>query len=254
MCDLPEGEVVAVCQEEVVPCQRRIALKLIMAIKTRLTASHSWVYGSASSGIATNREFLGHRVTIRESETQRGEQHREVIANVVDILLSVDKLVESDNAIMSQEVVVGRSIQSRAWAANIIRSWSDESMRFVTLSRLKSVSTYLKTNGARDGSYGCRNLITTLAIAGKPILSVVVWILRGNRMSRLVIRVERTGIWAARARARLLANGKFAVFRPWRLDAGHVGHPWEGVSSGEKKGEENGLHSCNSISGSECVE
>ena len=128
-----EGEVVSVVEEEVVASQRRIGFELVVAIETRLASGESWAERCTCGSIATNGKLLGHNITVGESETERSEQHCEVVANVVHVLLRVDELAESSDTIVSKEVVVGRCVQSRAGSTNIVWTRSDELMRSVAL-------------------------------------------------------------------------------------------------------------------------
>lgn len=85
-----------------------------MAVKPRFAACQGWVEGSASSCVASDAELLGYDVSVGQGQTEERQKVGKIIANVVNILLSVHKLVVSYDAVVGQEVVVCSSVQTRA--------------------------------------------------------------------------------------------------------------------------------------------
>ena len=104
-----------------------------MAIETWLASSERRAERCTCGSIAANRKLFSHDITIGEGETKRSEQNCEVVAYVVDVLLRIDKLIESNDTIVSKEVVVGGSVQSRAWATNVVWTRSNKLVRRIAL-------------------------------------------------------------------------------------------------------------------------
>ena len=93
-----EAVVVSVGKEEVVACERRIGLELVVAIKTGLAAQKREC-GSARRGIASDTETSGEHITT-SFNTEDSEEDGKVVSYVVDILLGVDQLLEVGNTIV----------------------------------------------------------------------------------------------------------------------------------------------------------
>jgi hypothetical protein len=154
-----EAEVVAVTQEVIVPSEGSVSFKLVVAIKTWLASSESRSPRGSVGSITTNGKFLGLEITISQCQTEESEKIRQVVANVVEVLLSIDKLIKGGDTITSKEVVVGSSVQSWARTTNVIGSWSDELMSGVTRGRDK---------------------VSSLSVTLFTILGTVVWVLIGD--------------------------------------------------------------------------
>lgn len=71
-----------------------------MASKTRLRSRQQRGNAGTCGGITAKGELLGDEVTIG-LETEEGQEERQVVADIVDVLLSVDKFVEGDLWVMS---------------------------------------------------------------------------------------------------------------------------------------------------------
>ena len=56
-----------------------------------------------------------------KTDTESGESHGQVIADIVDVLLGRHELVESDDTITAQETVVGSGVQT--WARPSESTW-----------------------------------------------------------------------------------------------------------------------------------
>lgn len=67
----------------------------------------------------SDRQLPGDGITIGGGQAEHGQQDREVVADVIDVLLRVDQLVEGGDAVAGEEAVVGRGVQTRAWTADI---------------------------------------------------------------------------------------------------------------------------------------
>jgi hypothetical protein len=83
-----------------------------VANKTRLAAGQGWVKRGASSGITSNGKLLSNKVAVG-LESEEGEKVGQVVADVVDVLLSIDELVVGGDAIASEKAVVGGCVE--AW-------------------------------------------------------------------------------------------------------------------------------------------
>lgn len=105
-----ELEVVTTVGKVIVTGERGVSLELVVAIKTWLAASQDWVGRSAAGGVASDRKLLGDEIAVGQGQTEKGEEVGKIVANVVDVLLSVDELVVSDNTIVCQKVVVGSDV------------------------------------------------------------------------------------------------------------------------------------------------
>jgi hypothetical protein len=105
-----EAEVVTVTEEVIVPSEGSVSFKLVVTIKTWLAASESRIPRGSVGSITTNGKFLGLEITISECETEESEKIRQIVANVVKVLLSIDKLIEGGDTITSKKVVVGSSV------------------------------------------------------------------------------------------------------------------------------------------------
>jgi len=117
--------------EVIITGQGCVTLESVVAIKTSLAAS-STVGRSAVCGITTKTELLSDWVTV-ESDTQGCKKDSQIVTDTIDILLSIDKLIEGCDTVVRQEVVVGCRVQSRAWTTDIVLSWRNVVMGFISL-------------------------------------------------------------------------------------------------------------------------
>lgn len=114
------AEVVTVVGKVVVAGERSVSLELVVAVKTGLRSSQSWAERCATGSITSDRELLGDEVSVGEGQTQKGEENGQVVSDVVDVLLSVDQLVEGHDTIVGKELVVGGGVQARAWSTDVL--------------------------------------------------------------------------------------------------------------------------------------
>jgi hypothetical protein len=115
-----ERVIVAVVKKVVSASERRVALELVVTIQTRLTTERGQ-QRSARCSIAANTQFGCDNVTVGLN-SENGQQHGEVVADIVDILLGVDEFVEVRDSVVRQEVVVRCGVQTGARTANIVGS------------------------------------------------------------------------------------------------------------------------------------
>ena len=97
-----EAEVVAVVGEEVVAGEGGVGLEFVVAVEAGLAAGEERCDGGALGGVAADGEFHGDGVAVGEGEAEGGEQDGEVPADVVDVLLGVDELVECGDAVVCE--------------------------------------------------------------------------------------------------------------------------------------------------------
>ncbi len=81
-----------------------------MAVQAWLTASQRRIDGGTSGRITSDRQLLGDRITIGRREPEHSEHQCKVVADVVDVLLSIHELIERGNPVVSEEVVVCRRV------------------------------------------------------------------------------------------------------------------------------------------------
>ena len=92
---------------------------------------------------------------------------------------------------------------------------------------------------------GCRNLVSTLALARNTVLGAVVRELVGDGSSRLVVGVEGAVCSASSVgSSRLLATVECASTEHGRVNARCVDNPWEGGSGRDEGCNESVLHVC----------
>jgi hypothetical protein len=77
-------------REIVVPSKTGVCFEFVMSVQAWFAAGERRVDGGAVRGVAADAEFLGGDVAIGQGEAESGEEVGEVVANVVDVLLSVD--------------------------------------------------------------------------------------------------------------------------------------------------------------------
>lgn len=99
-----ERVIVSIGKEIVVSGERGVGLEFVVAVETRFRSSKEGTERGSSSGIASNGELLGDKITIGKGETKCGEKCGQIVANVVKVLLSIDKLVECGNTVVRQEL------------------------------------------------------------------------------------------------------------------------------------------------------
>ena len=128
---------------------------------------------------------------------------------------------------MCKEVVVGSGVQTWAWSANI-------SLVIRRHEFVRSIALSLSVNGIEESfsvndTYGCWNLIASLAFAWQTILGSIVRVLSIVRRRRLVVGIVRALRCASRAGSGLLSFGNASLVRsrPWRLYTRHVCDPAE---------------------------
>ena len=167
-----EGEVVATTQEKIVTCKGCVGFELVVPIKTRLTASQDWCYRGSVCCVTSNRKSLSDKITIGQGETEDGEKCGQIVPDIVQILLSVNELVEGGYTVVSKEVVVGSSIQSWTRATDIVGTWCNELMGGVSWS-WDLVAAFTHTLGT--------------------VLGTVVWVFSGDPWCWDVIWV----VWAS---------------------------------------------------------
>lgn len=217
-------EVVATAGEVVVAGKRRVGLKLVVSVEAGLGTGQDWVERSAAGSIASDGELLCDEVAVGKSQTEKGEEGRQVVSDVVDVLLCVHKLVESNDTIVSKEVVVGSNVQAGARSTDVPGVvWGAELMSSVT-RRWDEVTSSL--------------------IALSAVLGIVVWELGGDWSSWNVVGVERTLGSRARANTRLLSAETLTLSVQERgVDTFEVGNEGErrGSCEEQRSGGE-GLH------------
>lgn len=158
-----EAKVVTTTREEVIASKTGIGLKLVVASKTRLRSRQQWESASASRGIASDGKLLGEKITVG-LETEEGQEEREIVADVVDVLLGVYQLVESDDTITGEETVVGSDVETGARSADIPCSRGNESM---------------------DGVTGCWDLVPSTLVTLAAVLCIVVGCRSMSALSRV---------------------------------------------------------------------
>jgi hypothetical protein len=126
-----ERIIVAVVQEVVSARERSVALKLVVTIETRLTAEQRQ-QRSARRSITANAQLGCDNVAIG-LDAEDGQEHGEIVAYVVDVLLGIDEFVEVCDSVVRQKVVVGCGIQTRAGTTNVVGSWGSVVMCGVTV-------------------------------------------------------------------------------------------------------------------------
>jgi hypothetical protein len=115
-----ERVIVAVVEEVVSASERRVALKLVVTIQARLTTERGYQRSTRRS-ITANTQFGCDNVAIG-LDAKDSQQHGEVVADVVDVLLGVNEFVEICDSVVRQEVVVRCGVQTGARTANIVGS------------------------------------------------------------------------------------------------------------------------------------
>ena len=75
-----------------------------MPIKPELIPQQTSRRRCPARGIASNRHLFRNDVSI-QTDTERRQSNRKVVANVVDVLLSVDKLIKGGDAIMAEKLL-----------------------------------------------------------------------------------------------------------------------------------------------------
>lgn len=99
-----ERVVVSISKEVVISGQGGVGLELVVAVETRLGSCEHRAERGSGCGVAANGKLLGNKITISEGETKSGEKCGQVISNVVNVLLSIYKLVECGNTIVRKEL------------------------------------------------------------------------------------------------------------------------------------------------------
>jgi len=115
-----ERVVVAVVEVVVTASEGCVGLELVVGLETAFAAAAE---GRGLGGsIPTDAELEGDQVTV-ESDTKGCQDDSEVVADVVDVLLGLDELVESDNTISAKETMVGSSVETRAGSTEGTGRW-----------------------------------------------------------------------------------------------------------------------------------
>lgn len=189
-----------------------------MAVKTGLATSQGRADRCPGGGITTDGQLLGDEITVGQGQTKKSKKNSEIVSDVVEILLGVNELIEGGDTIVSQEVVVGSSVQTRARAANVVGARLDECVGSVTWSW---------------------DLETSQTLTLATVDSRVVWVLWVVRGSRDVVGVEGAASWSTWVGAtRLLALvGSGLASEERRVDARHFRDEGEGRSRGGEERE-----------------
>jgi hypothetical protein len=103
-----ETVVVAVRGKVVVAGQRRVGFELVVAVETGLAAQKREC-SSAGCRVAANAQPEGRDVA-SGFDTQDGKEDGEIVADVVDVLLGIDKLSEVCDAVVGEKVVLGDGV------------------------------------------------------------------------------------------------------------------------------------------------
>jgi hypothetical protein len=116
-----EREVVTITEKVIVTSERSVGLEFVMPIKTRFLAGEYRVIGCPCGSITADGELLGLPVTARESQAEESKKRCQIVTNIVQVLLSIDELVEGSDTVMGQEAVISSDVQTGTGAMNIIR-------------------------------------------------------------------------------------------------------------------------------------
>lgn len=83
-----------------------------MSIKTWLDCggAEEATCGGSVGSIASYGESFSLNVTVSKSQTQENEEGRKIVADIVQVLLGINKFVEGGDAVVRQEVVVGSGV------------------------------------------------------------------------------------------------------------------------------------------------
>ena len=99
-----ERVVVSIGKEVVVSGERRVGFELVVAVETRFRSGKERTERGSGSGVTSNGELLGDKITIGKGETKCSEKCGQIVADVVKVLLSIDKLVECGDTVVRQEL------------------------------------------------------------------------------------------------------------------------------------------------------
>jgi hypothetical protein len=99
-----EGVVVSISKEVVVSGKRLVGFELVVAVETRLGSCEHRAERGSGCGITSNGKLLGDKITVGKGKTKGCEKRGQVISNVVNVLLSIYKLVEGSDTIVRKEL------------------------------------------------------------------------------------------------------------------------------------------------------
>jgi hypothetical protein len=157
-----------------------------VSVQTRLAAKERQQC-SARRSVTSNAQLGCDEVTI-SLDAEYSQEDSKVIANVVDVLLGINKFIEVCDAIMRQEVMVRRCVQAWARTANVVRAWSSVRMGSITVGGyLVEVSCDHTTSGGTEPY-----LDTALLRARKSVLCSSIRIRVRVGCRALVFSIKRT--------------------------------------------------------------
>jgi hypothetical protein len=176
---------IPVGKEVIVASERRVCLELVVAVEARLAACQTRVERCSGRCITPNAELFGDDVSVGQGESKQGKQVREIIANIVDVLLRIHQLIVGSDTIMGEEIVVCGRVQTRASCSEVremyyqhLRVSGDLRSTDVVLSRRHILVRIISS---------CRHLVASLSLSGSAILRSVVRVLGVIRGGRLVV-------------------------------------------------------------------
>ena len=213
-----------------------------MAVQAWLTASQRRIDGGTSGRITSDRQLLGDRITIGRREPEHSEHQCKVIADVVDVLLSVYELVERGDAIVSEEFVVCRRVQAWARTADIVWPWTKRRWLAIAVPRRDRILMLTWSDEGVSGITSGRNLKPALAVAWQTVLGIVVRILARDWGSSDVVGVERAGCGPASTFTSLLPLVGTSSLEKGRVDPWLFSNPRKCVCPGHKESEYCLLH------------
>jgi hypothetical protein len=174
--------------EVIVASERGVCLEFVVAVEARLAARQTGVERCSGRCITPNAELFGDNVSIGQGKSKQGKQVREIVADIVEVLLRVHQLVVGSDTIMGEEVVVCGRVQTRASCSEVremncqhLEVFEDLRSTNVVLSRRHIFVRIISS---------CRNLVASLALSGNAILCSVVRVLGIVSRGRLVVSVD----------------------------------------------------------------